>query len=142
MELLSIVGRRCSVFFSEQVLEELGDWGSAKEPKTAMVSLMTKSVPEYGPPFGTPACTPLGDGLFEFRKGQHRGPKVRVLWFYGDNAGGVVVCVRAFVKTFQKTPPEEIAAAKAARVLYTNAVRNKTLRIEDGSDLLRKKGKP
>jgi hypothetical protein len=64
------------------------------------------------------------------------------LWFYGDNAGSVVVCVRAFVKTFQKTPPEEIAAAKAARVLYTNAARNKTLRVEDGSDLLRKKGKP
>jgi hypothetical protein len=42
--------------------------GSAKEPKNAMVSLMTKSVPENGPPFGTPACMPLDDGLFEFRK--------------------------------------------------------------------------
>jgi phage-related protein len=140
MELLSIVGRRCSVLFTEQVLTELGDWGSAKEPKTAMVSLMTKSVPDHGPPLGTPACTPMGDGLFEFRKGQHRGPKVRVLWFYGDNTERLIVCVRAFVKTFPKTPPDEIAAAKAARVLYSNAARNKTLRIEDGSDLLRKKG--
>jgi phage-related protein len=140
MELLSIVGLRCSVFFTEQVLTELSDWGTAKDPKTAMVSLMTRSVPDHGPPFGTSACTPMGDGLFEFRKGQHRGPKVRVLWFYGDNTESLIVCVRAFVKTFQKTPPTEIAAAKAARVLYSNAARNKTLRIENGSDLLRQKG--
>jgi phage-related protein len=140
MNLLSIVGRRCRVLFTEQVLTELSDWGSAKEPKAAMVSLMTRSVPEYGPPFGTPACTPMGDGLFEFRKGQHRGPKVRVLWFYGDNTDSDVVCVRAFVKTVPKTPPEEIAAANAARELYANATKGKTLHIEDGSDLLRKKG--
>ena len=105
-----------------------------------MVSLLTKSVPEYGPPLGTKACTSLGDGIFEFRKGEKIGPKVRVLWFYGDTAETRVVCARAFVKTFRKTPPEEIAATRAERRNYMTAMQTETLRIEDGSDLLRKKG--
>jgi len=141
MELLRVVGRRCTLLWTEQVLTELNDWGSAKDPKNAMISLMIKSVPENGPPFGTPACKPLGDGLFEFRKEKHRGPKVRVLWFYGDSAETLIVCVRAFVKTFPKTPPEEIAATNDERRRYAAAVQAKTLLTEDGSDLLRKKGK-
>lgn len=140
MEFLSIVGRLCTVLWTEQVLTELNDWGSAKEPKNAMVSLLTKSVPEHGPAVGTPSCTALGDGLFEFRKGERRGPKVRVLWFYGDTGNTRIVCVRAFVKTIQKTPPAEIATTRDERERYLIAVRGKTLKIEDGSDLLRKKG--
>jgi phage-related protein len=137
MSLLCIGRRRWSVLVTEQVLEELADWGTAKEPKTAMVSLLTKTVPDHGPPFGTPACTPMGDGLFEFRKGEHRGPKFRVLWFYGDASRTQIVCVRGFVKTSQKTPPQELEAARQARDAYERA--GSEIVIEEGSDLVRRK---
>lgn len=140
MELLRITGRRCSILLSEQVIDVLNDWASAKEPKNAMISLLTRSVPDHGPPpVNTSACAPIGNGIFEFRKNEKRGAKVRVLWFYGEDAKNVVVCAVAFVKTFPKTPPEDIAFTEAFREQYFNAIRTRTLHIEDGSDLLRKK---
>ena len=139
MNVLCIGERHWSVLVTEQVLEELSDWGTAKEPKNAMVSLLTKSIPEHGPPHQTPACKALGDRLFEFRKGEHRGAKVRVLWFYGSQDRRTIVCVRAFVKTFSQTPLEEIEAAHEARSSYQTALRERTLVIEDGTDLVRRK---
>lgn len=142
MELLRIGASRYTVLVSEQVLAELSDWGSAKEQKTAMLSLLTQSVPQYGPQEDNPKiCKPLKgtDGLFEFRKNAHRGPKLRVLWFYGDVSKSVVVCARAFVKTFEHLPPDEMSATVEARSSYAEALHGHRLRIEDGSHLVRRK---
>lgn len=142
MNLLRIGAKRWSVLITEQVLAELSNWGSAKEPKAAMVSLLTKSVPLYGPQEDNPTiCKVLRGtgGLAEFRKGERRGPKVRVLWFYGDSDRTVVVCARAFVKTFEKTPLEEIGAAQFVRSSYLEALRRKAVTVEEASHLVRRK---
>lgn len=138
MKLIGISGRACTVLLAGEVVTELNDWGSAKHPKNAMVSLLTKSVPDHGPHLNTEWCSPLGDGIYEFRKGENRGPKVRVLWFYGEKRE-ILVCSSAFVKTFRRCPPEEIANAKIMRNRYEEAVRTEELEIEDGTYLLRRK---
>ena len=142
MDLILAGASRWSVLFTEQVLDELSDWGSAKGPKNAMTSLLVQSVPAHGPQEGnSTVCKPMAgsDHLYEFRKGESRGPKVRVLWFYGDPQKTKVICVRAFVKTFQKTPPEEIAAATKERERYFQAREAGTLNIVEGTHLVRRK---
>lgn len=142
MNLLCVGSRRWSVLITEQVRAELSDWGSAKEPKIAMISLLVDSLSEYGPQEGNPMiCKPLHgtEGLAEFRKNKHRGPKVRVLWFYGDSDRTVIVCARAFVKTFKKTPLNEIEATEATRRAYFDALHGGNLIIEEGWHLVRRK---
>jgi Phage derived protein Gp49-like (DUF891) len=142
MNILRVGDRRWVVLMSEQVLEELNHWGSAKGPKNAMLSLLTQSVPAHGPQESNPViCIPLRgtDDLFEFRKREYRGPHVRVLWFYGDPGKTIIVCARAFVKTFPQTPAEEIDLATAFKHEYHEAVKGKSLIVEEGADLIRRK---
>lgn len=39
----------------------------------------------------------LSGKIFEFKKGQKKGPKIRVLWFYGHRKQ--VICTSCFLKT-------------------------------------------
>jgi len=142
MELLRVGVGKYVVLITEQVLTELADWSSAKDQKNAMLSLLADTVPAYGPQEDNPnICIPLKgtDGLLEFRKNAKRGTKVRVLWFYGDPT--CVVCVRAFVKTFPHTPPDEIAAASDEKRLYFDALAHRSLKIEEALHLVRRKSR-
>lgn len=124
------------VLVSEQVVEVLTDWSSAKGPKKAMLSFLRESVPLGGPQeVNRTVCKVLRPGslkLAEFRKGERRGTKIRVIWFYGDEeARRQIVCVRAFPKNDEETPPAEIPEAAALRERFFGAKADGTLRIED-----------
>lgn len=77
-----------------------------------------------GPPRNTEISCPLGNGIYEFR----RGP-LRTLWFYG--AGRIVVCSHMFVKKTNKTPKKEIHRAAAWRKRYTEASERGELELEE-----------
>ena len=51
----------------------------------------------------------------------------------------MVVCARAFVKTFEKTPPEEIGAAQSMRSSYLEALKRKAVTVEEAAHLVRRK---
>lgn len=80
-------------------------------------------------------CKQLKPGslkLSEFRKGQYPGTKIRVIWFYGDEAAKLqIVCVRAFPKNDEETPAPEIPAAIALREQYLDARKRGSLKIEE-----------
>jgi hypothetical protein len=136
MKLIRLARGRWDVLVTEQVAEVLSDHSSAKGPKRAMLSLLRESIPMGGPQEGNrTVCvvfTPRSLKLAEFRKGEYRGTKIRVIWFYGDEeTRRRVVCVRAFEKNSAQTPPGEIAAATELRTLYFRAVAASQLSIED-----------
>ncbi|HEU0131801.1 MAG TPA: type II toxin-antitoxin system RelE/ParE family toxin [Mycobacteriales bacterium] len=56
----------------------------------------------------------LGDGLIEFKLSE--GPRL-VAYHAGKRERGLVVVTHGFVKKGRRTPPGEIARAKAIRVL-------------------------
>ncbi len=67
---------------------------------TKMRQLLEKWVPAQlnGPQtHNTNIAKKLTDHIFEFKKGAKRGPKIRVLWFYGH--GKQVICTYCFRKT-------------------------------------------
>jgi hypothetical protein len=124
------------VLVAEQVIEVLTDWSSAKGPKKAMLSFLRESVPLGGPQEGNrTVCKVLKPGslkLAEFRKGERRGTKIRVIWFYGDEGTDrQIVCVRAFPKNDDETPPAEIPAAAKLRDQFFEARARGELCIED-----------
>jgi hypothetical protein len=124
------------VLVSEQVIEVLTDWSSAKGPKKAMLSFLRESVPLGGPQEGNrTVCKVLRPGslkLAEFRKGERRGTKIRVIWFYGDEeARRQIVCVRAFPKNDEETPSAEIPEALTLRERFFAARADGALTIED-----------
>lgn len=136
MHLVRIGTGVCDVLVSEQVIEVLTDWSSAKGPKKAMLSFLRESVPLGGAQEGNrTVCKILRPGslkLAEFRKGERRGTKIRVIWFYGDEqVKRQVVCVRAFPKNDEETPPAEIPEAVALREQFFAARAEGTLTIED-----------
>jgi hypothetical protein len=63
---------------------------------------------------------------------------MRVIWFYGDAARTQIVCVRAFVKTSEETPPAEIPAAVEEQQRLFEALEAETLEIEEGAHLVRR----
>jgi hypothetical protein len=124
------------VLVSGQVVEVLTDWSSAKGAKKAMLSLLRESVPLGGPQEGNrtvcKVLKPRSLKLAEFRKGERRGTKIRVIWFYGDEeARRQIVCVRAFPKNAEETPPSEISEAATLRDQFFAARADGTLTIED-----------
>jgi hypothetical protein len=136
MRLVRSGAGRWEVLLNEQVVDVLTDWGSAKHPKKAMLSFLRESVPLGGPQEqNSTVCVifnPRTLGLAEFRKGEHRGTKVRVIWFYGDEeARRQIVCVRAFEKNGPQTPPREITAATRLRNEFFAAKERGLLAIED-----------
>lgn len=135
MRFVRVVGH-WTVLLSEQVVEVLTDRRSAPNPKKAMLSFLSESVPLGGPQEGnSTVCIvfkPRSLKLAEFRKGERRGTKVRVIWFYGDESTRQqVVCIRAFEKNDLHTPPGEIPAASALRLEFLEAASRNALIIED-----------
>jgi phage-related protein len=65
---------------------------------------------EYGWPIGMPTCRPLGSGLFEVRSDLTGGRAARVLFCPSE---GCLVLLHGFIKKTQKTPPAELAIARA-----------------------------
>jgi hypothetical protein len=136
MNLVRIGTGSWEVLVSEQVIEVLTDWSSAKGPKKAMLSFLRESVPLGGPQEGNrTVCKVLRPGslkLAEFRKGERRGTKIRVIWFYGDEQmRRQVVCLRAFPKNDEETPPTEIPEAVILKERFFAALAAGTLMIED-----------
>ncbi|HKV12412.1 MAG TPA: hypothetical protein VJ725_29985 [Thermoanaerobaculia bacterium] len=136
MDLVRLGVGRWDVLVTEQVVEVLTDFSSAKGPKKAMLSFLTESLPMNGPQEGNrTVCKQLKPGslkLSEFRKGEYPGTKIRVIWFYGDEATKLaIVCIRAFAKNDQEAPSSEIRAAVALREQYLDARSRDSLRIEE-----------
>lgn len=136
MNLARLGAGRWDVLVTEQVVEVLSDFSSAKGPKKAMLSFLCESLPMNGPQEGNrTVCKQLKPGslkLSEFRKGEYPGTKIRVIWFYGDEATKLqIVCVRAFAKNGQETPSSEIRAAVALREQYLDARSHDSLNIEE-----------
>lgn len=136
MDLVRLGVGRWDVLVTEQVIEVLADFSSAKGPKKAMLSFLTESLPMNGPQEGNrTVCKQLKPGslrLSEFRKGEYPGTKIRVIWFYGDEATKLqIVCVRAFAKNDQETPSSEIRVAVALRDQYLDARSHGSLNIEE-----------
>jgi hypothetical protein len=142
MQLLRIGGPPWYVLLSKELLLFLNDWSQAKQPKVSMMSLLNNTVPTYGPQEDNPIiCKPIpgSNGIFYFRKGKARGEKVRVFWFYDDTDKRKVVCVWGCVKTQRTLRPEDIRTAQAMRTEYERSIANKSLTIEDGTLLVRRK---
>ena len=122
-------------FVSEQVVDVLTDFGSAKGPKKAMLSLLRESVPQHGPQEGNrTVCkqlSPRSVTLSEFRKGEYPGTKIRVIWFYGDEpTRRDIICVHAFAKNDEETPVSEIRAAMDLKQEYFEAREKNRLVID------------
>jgi phage-related protein len=70
-------------------------------------------------------CKSLGGGIYELR-GQHRGQKLRVVFFYDDNRK--VVCTNAFSKA-ETTPQNDLRVARELRDQYLRVKFRKELQI-------------
>lgn len=110
-----------------QVLDHLGSLGANFDgAREKMLRLLCFQVPLQGPPQQNPrVCKCLGGGIYEFR-GQHRGQKLRVVFFYDDNRK--VVCTNAFSKA-ETTPQGELKIARDLREQYLTAKFRKELQI-------------
>jgi phage-related protein len=110
-----------------QVLDHLGSLGANFEvAKTKMVRILSFQIPMQGPPArNAQLCKCLGGGIYELR-GQHKGQKLRVVFFYDDNRR--VVCTNAFSKA-ETTPQNELQAARDLRERYLRAKFRKELEI-------------
>jgi len=69
------------------------------------------------------AIKSLKDGIYEFRCNR-RGHWLRVLWFYDENNGRVVICTHAFIKKSNETPKGEIRKARDLLRAYKEARRS------------------
>jgi phage-related protein len=90
-----------------------------------MLALIRHDLPAVGPPKGEPLCKSLGNGIYELRK-QPKGPKLRVLWFYGT--GPVIILTSAFVKA-ERTPQIRIEQSRLLRKQYLSAVARREIEI-------------
>lgn len=84
---------------------------SAEERRIVGYDLRTLQI---GFPMGMPLCKSLGDGLWELRSSLP-GKIARVIFF---TDGEKFIVVHGFIKKSQKTPKEELNAAKARKKLY------------------------
>ena len=99
-----------------------------------MLQILTERVPNdpNGPRFlNEYIVKPLRDGIFEFKRGQKTGLKLRVLWFY--SAGMVVVCTACFLKT-NKTPANLIDEAIMLKQEYERKRKSGKIEIVDLDD--------
>jgi phage-related protein len=64
---------------------------------------------EFGWPIGMPYCRPLGQGLWEVRSALAGGRIARVIFCI---AAGEMVLLHGFLKTTQKTPPQDMTIAR------------------------------
>jgi hypothetical protein len=68
----------------------------------------------------------LRDKIYEFKRGQKKGPKIRVLWFYGDRRQ--VICTSCFLKT-DKVPQNLIDNAMDLKTEFEGDLKNGKIRI-------------
>jgi phage-related protein len=122
------------------VLTELDAIDPGYKHTETMRALIERTVPRDGPPVHNDRrCSPLGDGIFEFKAGPERGKKLRVLWFYDAGvppSRRQIICTHSFLKDTRKTPPQQKARAVRMRRQYLEAKRTRTLpQIEErGND--------
>lgn len=57
----------------------------------------------------------LTENIYEFKKGAKKGPKIRVLWFYGN--GKQVICTLCFLKT-NKVERKDLKNAEDLRTKF------------------------
>lgn len=93
----------------EDFLDLLNDKMAAK------IYRLLEMVSRNGPALREPYSKHLTDGIFELRA-QSGSDISRVLYFF--YTGKKIVVTHGFVKKTQKTPPREIARAKAYRQEY------------------------
>lgn len=65
----------------------------------------------------------LNDNIWEFRT-RYQGMTYRLLSFWDNDSGRLVVATHGFIKKTQKTPANEIARAEALRKEYLNNKEN------------------
>ena len=85
-----------------------------------------KYVTEHGPRgLDVEVSHNIAPEIFEFVRG-----RIRVVWFY--DADKVIICSKGFIKKGQKTPKQEIEAAKQAKSNYfAEKTRGRTTILED-----------
>lgn len=59
----------------------------------------------------------LNDDIWEFRT-RYQGMTYRLLAFWDNEAGSLVIATHGFIKKSQKTPDNEIARAESLRQIY------------------------
>lgn len=114
-DVLAVVDHRghCQVL---EFLEALAP--NYEAAKRRMLRLLEVILPETGPPVHNARISkPLGGGIFELR-GQPKGRKLRVVYFYDSNFR--IVCTSAFSKA-ETTPQTEIDSARFLARLYREA---------------------
>ena len=114
-DVLAVVDHRghCQVL---EFLEALAP--NYEAAKRRMLRLLEVILPETGPPVHNSRISkPLGGGIFELR-GQPKGRKLRVVYFYDSNFR--IVCTSAFSKA-ETTPQIEIDSARFLARLYREA---------------------
>jgi phage-related protein len=118
-------------------LEGAGDNKRSRGLATKMRARIREHIPRYGPPEHPFHGTRLKgtDGIAELRVGPKKGPKLRVLYFFGRKQREIIL-TDAFWKATD-TAPEDIARAEKARRAYFQSPRFEVRRLEPhkkGSD--------
>lgn len=90
------------------------DWFRALEPDERRIVGFDLRVLQLGFPMGMPLCKSLGDGLWELRSTLPK--KIARVLFFVDGQSFIVV--HGFIKKSQKTPKEDLDAARARKRLY------------------------
>jgi phage-related protein len=85
------------------------DWLKSLPPADRRVIGTDLLTVQFGWPIGMPLCRALGGGLWEVRSSLPSRRIARVLFFADEGRIGIV---HGFIKTTQKTPPEDIALAR------------------------------
>ena len=67
---------------------------------------------QWGWPVGRPLAAPLRDGLFELRSALPTGRIARVLFCFSAER---IIALHGFIKKTQKTPPQDLALARARK---------------------------
>lgn len=94
-------------YYSEAIQDEIL---ALPDSLAARYVVLTRRIAAVGPNLGAPHTEAFGEGLFELRlKGQEGIARV----FFCTLVGRRVVMLHSFVKKTQKTPPRELAVARA-----------------------------
>ena len=122
-DVLAIVNHRNQCM----VLDDLRAMDRSIPAVQAMNALLKDYVPTHGPPLDNRNyCSPLGDGIFQLKRGPKKGKKLRVPFFY--RPGKRVVCTEAALKT-DKLPRAVINRAHALRNDYLTDEANNAIEI-------------
>lgn len=107
-------GGRC------EVLEDLLDLKAGNRQQAGMAMKMLNLLQDWVPhqPQGprthnTNISKHLSGNVFEFKRGQKKGPKIRVLYFYGNRKE--VICTKCFLKGQRMVPKSFIDDAESMR---------------------------